>query len=367
MRNSGLYVHVPFCLTKCVYCDFYSITQTDLIDEWLLAVEQEAALYGAGEALFNSLYIGGGTPSLLGEERLARLFEALHRHFTFSTDAEITAEANPDDATRSSLSFMKSLGVNRLSLGIQSFDDRELAFLKRRHDSAQARGSIGAAMDAGFSNIGLDLIYGLPDQTNKAWKATLEQAVSFRPAHVSCYLLTVEGEAPLAAMAREGKVSLPGEERLRSLFLLTSKLLESRGFIHYEVSNFAASEALTCRHNDKYWTHAPYLGLGPAAHSFDGRTRWWNVRSVAAYCEALKKGKSPVEDSETLTPEQLALERCYLGARTKRGISLADLPPGAAPALRQLSKARLVRRLGDRLIPTTRGFLVADSLPVLLT
>ena len=223
------------------------------------------------QALFDSLYIGGGTPSLLGEERLARLFEALHRHFTFSTDAEITAEANPDDATRSSLSFMKSLGVNRLSLGIQSFDDRDLAFLKRRHDSARAQAAIGAARDAGFSNIGLDLIYGLPNQTNKAWTATLEQAVSFRPAHISCYLLTVEGEAPLAAMAREGEVRLPGEERVRSLFLLTSRFLESRGFIHYEVSNFAASEGLICRHNDKYWSHAPYLGLGPAAHSFDGK------------------------------------------------------------------------------------------------
>jgi len=367
MRNSGLYVHVPFCLTKCVYCDFCSITETGLIDEWLRAIGQEAALYAGTPALFDSLYIGGGTPSLLGEERLARLFEGLRRHFTFSPDAEVTIEVNPDDATMSGLSFMKSLGVNRLSLGIQSFNDRELAFLKRRHDSAQGRAAIEAARDAGFSNIGLDLIYGLPGQTNKGWKATLEEAVSFRPAHISCYFLTVEGEAPLAAMARQGKVTLPGEERLRSLFLLTSRFLESQGFIHYEVSNFAASDRLMCRHNDKYWTHAPYLGLGPAAHSFDGHTRRWNVRSVGAYCEALREGKRPVEGEEALSPEQLSLERCYLGARTKRGISLADVPEEAGPALRQLSRARLVRREGDRLIPTTRGFLVADSLPVLLT
>ena len=367
MRNSGLYVHVPFCRTKCVYCDFYSIIETDLIDEWLKAVEQEAALYGGTEALFDSLYIGGGTPSLLGEERLARLFEAVHRHFTFSSDAEITAEANPDEATRSSLSFMKSLGVNRLSLGIQSFNDRDLAFLKRRHDSARAQAAIGAAGDAGFSNIGLDLIYGLPKQTNKAWTATLEQAVSFRPAHISCYLLTVEGQAPLAAMAREGEVRLPGEERVRSLFLLTSRFLESRGFIHYEVSNFAASEGLICRHNDKYWSHAPYLGLGPAAHSFDGSRRWWNVRSLTAYCAALEQGSRPQEGSETLTSEQLALERCYLGLRTKRGMDLEDLPDSAGPAVRQLCKARLVRECGGRLIPSAKGFLVADSLPVLLT
>ena len=367
MRNSGLYVHVPFCLTKCVYCDFYSITEAGLIDEWLWAVEQEAAFYAGAPTLFDSLYLGGGTPSILGEGRLARLFEGLRRHFTFSSDAEITMEVNPDDATVSGLCLMKSLGVNRLSLGIQSFDDRELAFLKRRHDSAQARAAIRAAMDAGFSNIGLDLIYGLPGQTNRGWKGTLEQAVSFRPAHISCYFLTVEGEAPLAAMAREGKVVLPGEERLRSLFLLTSRFLESRGFIHYEVSNFAASDRLVCRHNDKYWTHAPYLGLGPAAHSFDGRSRRWNLRSVEAYCEALREGKSPVEGSESLSPEQLALERCYLGARTKRGISLADVPQAARPALRELRRARLVRKEGGRLIPTTRGFLVADSLPVLLT
>ncbi len=366
MRNSGLYVHVPFCRTKCVYCDFYSVTETSLIDAWLSAMEQEAALYGGAQALFDSLYIGGGTPSLLGEERLGRLFEALHRHFAFSSDAEITAEVNPDDATRSSLSFMKSLGVNRLSLGIQSFDDRDLAFLKRRHDSARAQAAIGAAGDAGFSNMGLDLIYGLPNQTNKAWTATLEQAVSFRPAHISCYLLTVEGQAPLAAMVREGTVRLPGEERVRSLFLLTSRFLESRGFIHYEVSNFSASEGLMCRHNDKYWSHAPYLGLGPAAHSFDGSRRRWNVRSVAAYCAALKQGNRPQEDSETLTSEQLALERCYLGLRTKSGIAVEDLPQSAGPAVRQLCKARLVRKEGGRLIPSARGFLVADSLPVLL-
>ncbi len=367
MRNSGLYVHVPFCRTKCVYCDFYSVVETGLIDAWLRAVEQEAAHYEHIFTHFDSLYIGGGTPTLLDARTLTRLFDALHRHFAFSSDTEITMEANPDDVTPSGLSFIRSLGVNRLSFGVQSFNDRELAFLKRRHDSRGAAAAIGAAIDAGFSNVGLDLIYGLPGQTKKGWMATLEQAVSFGPTHLSCYQLTVEGEAPLAAMAREGAVSLPGEERVRSLFLLTSRFLESRGFLHYEVSNFASSERRFCRHNDKYWTHVPYLGLGPAAHSFDGRRRWWNHRSIADYCTALDEGKEPVEGSEILTPEQLALEGCYLGLRTRRGVALGDLPESAMPAVRQLKKARLVHVRGDRIIPSPRGFLVADSLPVLLT
>jgi len=162
-------------------------------------------------------------------------------------------------------------------------------------------------------------------------------------------------------------VTLPGEEKERSLFLLTSRVLEAHGFIHYEVSNFAASEDSLCRHNEKYWRHVPYLGLGPSAHSFDGTRRWWNHRSVKRYCAALEGGEAPVEDAEALTSDQLDLERCYLGLRTRRGVALADLPERSMPMVRQLRKARLVRISGDRVIPSVRGFLVADSLPVLLT
>jgi oxygen-independent coproporphyrinogen III oxidase len=367
MRNSGLYVHVPFCRTKCIYCDFYSTTQTGLVDGWFEALEQEILLRKQAATRFDSLYIGGGTPTVLGCDGLARLFAILRDHFTFLEDIEITVEANPDDASDVLLARLKSLGVNRLSFGVQSFEDKELTFLKRRHDSAGAQAALEAARREGFSNIGIDLIYGLPGQTKKGWLGTLERALSFSPAHLSCYQLTVEGKTPLALLAESGRVTLPGDEKERSLFLLTSRHLEARGFVHYEVSNFASSEDFLCRHNEKYWSHVPYLGLGPSAHSFDGARRWWNHRTLERYCRALGKGEAPVEDSEVLTPDQIELERCYLGLRTRRGVALEDLPERSMPMVRQLRKARLVRLCGNRLIPSNRGFLVADSLPVLLS
>jgi oxygen-independent coproporphyrinogen-3 oxidase len=367
MRNSGLYVHVPFCRTKCIYCDFYSITRTGLVDAWLKALKKEIQLRRGSWEKFDTVYVGGGTPTVLGSDGLLRLFTLLRDSFTFSGNAEITVEANPDDIEPEMLTLLRSLGVNRLSFGVQSFDDDELSFLKRRHSATRAEAALAAATGAGFSNIGLDLIYGLPGQTKKRWLASLERALSFSPVHLSCYQLTVEGRTPLAILAESGKIVLPGNEKSATLFLATSRYLEERGFIHYEVSNFAASEESTCRHNEKYWSHVPYLGLGPSAHSFDGSKRWWNLHSVEGYCAAFDNGEAPVEGSEVLTPDQVRLERCYLGLRTRRGVDLADLPEHSAPAIRQLRKARLVRVREGRLIPSTRGLLVADSLPVLLT
>jgi oxygen-independent coproporphyrinogen III oxidase len=366
MKSSGLYIHVPFCRSKCVYCDFYSVTGGALVERWLRALEKEMAFYNRAFTHFDTLYIGGGTPSLLGSAEITALFGALRRHFTFSPNAETTMEANPDDANAEWLALVRSLGVNRISFGVQSFSDRELAFLQRRHDAAGAARAIEAARDAGFTNIGLDLIYGLPGQSKGDWLATLERAVSFKPAHLSCYQLTAEGETPLKEMIDRGSARLPGDEMGRRLFLLTSSLLEAHGFLHYEVSNFAASEDLTCGHNEKYWRHVPYLGLGPSAHSFDGTRRWWNHRSVEDYCDALDRGVPPVEEAEHLSTEQLDLERLYLGLRTSTGIGLEDLPKESAPILRQLRKAKLIRLDRNRITPTVRGYLVADSLPVLL-
>jgi oxygen-independent coproporphyrinogen-3 oxidase len=371
MRSStpalpGLYVHVPFCRTKCVYCDFYSVTRTRGKDAWLKSIGQEILLYKDRFSRFDSLYIGGGTPTCLDGGRLATLFQTIRRHFRFSSNAEITIEANPDDLDRQAAALLKSLGVARLSLGVQSFDDIDLAFLKRRHTRAGAESALEAVIGAGFTNIGIDLIYGLPGQTGERWIATLERALSFNPAHLSCYQLTSEGETPLARMVGLGRVSLPGEEEEADLFLLTSSFLGSHGFAHYEVSNFAASRRLVCRHNQKYWNHAPYLGLGPAAHSFDGSTRWWNYRSLERYCGALASGMRPVEGEELLSEEQIELEKLYLGLRTSRGIPLPDLPKESMPAVRALTKAGLLTVRGERLKPSRRGYLVADSLPLLL-
>lgn len=277
---AGLYVHVPFCRTKCLYCDFYSTTDDSLVDTWLQAIDQEMRLYKECFNVFDSLYIGGGTPSLLDTARITLLFSSLRNHFTFLPDSEITVEINPDDAGIERFRTLKSLGVNRLSIGVQSFVDDELAFLRRRHTAAAAERALEMAREAGFSHIGIDLIYGLPGQTKRGWRNTLERALSFAPKHLSCYQLTVEETTPLGLKVSRGEVRMPEGEQERALFLLTSRFLQEHGFVHYEVSNFAVSSDFFCRHNRKYWRHVPYLGLGPAAHSFDGGQRWWDHKTV---------------------------------------------------------------------------------------
>jgi oxygen-independent coproporphyrinogen-3 oxidase len=342
------------------------VTATGEVDAWLASLGQEIALYKDRFSRFGSLYIGGGTPTCLKERQIAALFEVLHKHFRFSAHAEITIEANPDDIDGPRAASLKSLGINRLSLGVQSFDDGELAFLRRRHTAAGAENALAAATGVGFSNIGIDLMYGLPGQTQETWLATLERALSFNPAHLSCYELTPEGETPLSSMVETGRILLPDEEAGRDFFLITSRFLEAHGFTHYEVSNFAARR-LYCRHNQKYWRHVEYLGLGPAAHSFDGTGRWWNHRSLERYRETLNRGERPVEGEELLSPEQLELERIYLGLRTRRGVRLPSLRKESLPVVRELKKAGLVTIRGDRLCPSRLGYLVADSLPLLLS
>jgi putative oxygen-independent coproporphyrinogen III oxidase len=441
MSSSGLYVHIPFCQSKCPYCDFYSITSPDLISAYLIALEKEARIYhtkmlsAGGNSLppglapakrsrrtnvsppgikippaplfqrgvkspplekgdlggfavahaktcgypntrfasFDSLYLGGGTPSLLNGSQLHALVESLRRHFEFGPDLEFTLEANPDDVTAAKLRLWRDLGVNRLSLGVQSLDEAELRFLQRRHTARQTQAALNLIRAAGFNNLGLDLMYGLPGQTQDTWRQTLETAVSFAPEHLSCYQLTVAGETPalrtpFARRLARGEFALPEEEAQRDFFLLTHHYLEDRGYIHYEISNFARGEEFLCRHNRKYWDHTPYLGLGPAAHSFQAGRRWWNFSSVAQYCEALEAGCAPVAGSESLTPAQLRLETLYLGFRTREGVALEVIRqhPGWQVALAALQDAGLVNLAHGRVSATPEGLVVADRLPLLL-
>jgi putative oxygen-independent coproporphyrinogen III oxidase len=363
---AGLYVHTPFCRSKCPYCDFYSITATDRVPAFLAALDNEARLYRDQFLLFDSLYLGGGTPSLLGEAQLTVLMETLQRNFAFAPNSEITIEANPDDLTPDKLALYQDLGINRLSLGAQSFDEKELRFLGRRHTAAQTMRALALIRAAGFANLGLDLIYGLPGQTTAAWLKTLETALSFVPEHLSCYQLTLTDDTPMGRMAAAGQVRLPIEETQREFFLLTARFLPERGYRHYEVANFAREEKYRCRHNRKYWTRAPYLGLGPAAHSFDGRRRWWNFSSVEKYCATLTAGRPPVAGAETLTPAQIRLEALYLGFRTQEGVSLATIreQPHGESLLRELTQAGLVRVRRDRVVATAPGLVVADRLPL---
>jgi oxygen-independent coproporphyrinogen-3 oxidase len=363
----GLYIHVPFCKTKCPYCDFYSVTDLTLVEGWLRALKKEMNLYRNNFGTFDSLYIGGGTPTVLSDPAMTSLFEELHNHFSFAHDTEITVEVNPDDISLKKLELLKSLGVNRLSIGVQSFNDDELKLLKRRHTHQGAEKALRFINSAGFTNFGIDLMYGLPGQDLESWIETLRKALTFYPTHMSCYQLTFEETTPFGKMLEQGSLQACTEKQGKDFFLATSSFLEQNGFIHYEISNFSKGNEFRSRHNCKYWHHIPYLSLGPGAHSFRNGLRWWNVRSIEDYCSNLQKGLRPIGGSETLTSEQFRLEKLMLGFRTRDGVLLDDACPEYTPngLLEDITKMRLVSIHGNRLIPSKKGFLMADQLPLL--
>jgi oxygen-independent coproporphyrinogen-3 oxidase len=369
----GLYIHIPFCLSKCPYCDFYSVRSISLLPAFLEALFKEMELYSGRIGPCDSVYIGGGTPSLLNPWQLEAILNKVLENFQLLPNPEITLETNPADLDQASLASIRALGINRLTIGCQSFDQAILAFLGRRHSANQAIDAIEAACSAGFANIGLDLIYGIPGQGMDAWMDTLRRALSFAPAHLSCYQLTVEPETLLGISYRQGAFSLPDEILQYDFFIKTAEMLEDAGYVHYEVSNFARDMTLASRHNQKYWDHTPYLGLGPSAHSFAANQRWWNYRSVDRYIAALKSGQLPVEASEGLTMEQLQLEALYLGLRTKKGIHLKDyaarycldLLAQKGDRLTTLQGAGLIAMEDGYLYPTRTGLAVADSLALI--
>ena len=369
----GLYIHIPFCIRKCGYCGFYSVTDRALIPAFLAALGREASRYRSSWGQFDTLHIGGGTPSLLPGDDLARIIDAVRTLFTITPTAEITVEVNPGDIDRDYLRGMRSAGVNRLTIGCQSFDDAVLAFLGRRHTARQARESVEMARQAGFDNIGIDLIFGFPGQSVAGWQATLAAALTLRLDHLSCYQLTIEKGTPFAERCNNGEIALPDDAIQADLFFSTSRILEGNGFVQYEVSNFARRCEVESRHNKKYWDHTPYLGLGPAAHSFDGRRRSWNVRSVDAYLGELAAGRLPIAASETLTPDQLRMETLFLSFRTKRGVNLGDFQRRFGRDL-LAEKGKILKRLGEEglvefrdgfIRPTRAGMAIADSLALI--
>ena len=364
----GLYVHTPFCVKKCSYCDFYSVASFQHAGKWLDALEKETRLYDGVFGDFDTLYFGGGTPGALDPARLAHLMDIPQRSFRFHPNTEITMELNPEDVGREGLRSLREAGVNRISIGAQSFDDRELKFLGRRHTADKTREALRFARDAGFGNIGLDLIYGLPGQELSTWRKTLEEGAAFFPEHLSCYQLTLERKTRLGALEARGEIVPIDEERAGEFFLFTSEFLQDHGYIHYEVSNFARGMEHVSRHNSKYWRHIPYLGLGPSAHSFRSGVRWWNVRSLEKYIDSAGRGLSPVDGEETLDAEQLRLERIFLGLRTLDGVPLRILGNGTAVErlLTVWEEAGLVTVRDGAVMPTRNGFLVADALSRML-
>ena len=372
-ETPGLYIHIPFCRTKCNYCAFHSSTALARVPEFLPALGQEMDLYRNDFSTFDTVYLGGGTPSALSIKDLATILKDVADKFTVSPDAEITLEANPGDVSVPLLKDLRRLGINRLNLGIQSFHDVVLHFLGRRHNRQQAVTAIEMAYTAGFDNLGLDLIYGLPGQNLPGWMDTLRQALSFQPAHLSCYQLTLEPETPLGIRHSQGEISLPDSEMLADFFFQTATAMDQAGYLHYEVSNFSRDEESLSRHNQKYWRHAPYLGLGPAAHSFRKNKRWWNHRDLGSYIKALQRKTPPREAEEILTPEQMRLEALFLGLRTEKGIDLenfrirygCDLLREKKSTIELLIESKLIVVTNGYLRPTLAGLAVADSLALI--
>ncbi|MFP4032915.1 MAG: radical SAM family heme chaperone HemW [Desulfococcaceae bacterium] len=319
----GVYIHVPFCRKKCRYCDFYSVSDLDRLPIFVDALLAEMALVAPGFSFpCDTLYFGGGTPSLLPPADVARLVEGVRAHFRLSSSAEITLEANPGTVTPESLSAFRRAGINRLSLGVQSLDAEQLRRLGRIHSPAEATKAFRDARRAGFSNIGIDLIYGLPSQSEAAWRRELARAAELGPEHISAYLLAWAPGTPLHRDRGLGRVRPPSEEIAARLFDVTFQALADLGYPAYEISNFARFPEFRSRHNQKYWTHAPYLGLGPAAHGFHPPERSWNLPSVRAHVAALRKGRVPVAGRERLGPAELAVEAVYLGLRRLDGVDI---------------------------------------------
>jgi len=369
----GLYIHLPFCRTKCPYCAFYSETDLSFIPDFLRALFQEMDMARNQFDRFDTVYIGGGTPSVFTSYQTEEILKRIRHNFTLAAHAEITLEANPADINISFLERLRDMGVNRLNLGIQSFDRKILNFLGRRHSSAQAISAIEISRKAGFTNLGFDLIYSVPGQDMKAWLDTLSQGVAFAPEHLSCYQLTVEANTPLLTRYQKGELPFLTEGLQYDFFIKTSEQLEDAGYAHYEVSNFSRGIEYASRHNQKYWDHTPYLGLGPSAHSFSGNRRWWNHRNLEDYINELSLRNAPIQAAETLSPEQLRLEALFLALRTSAGLHLKDFSEKFQYDL-LLEKGETLAKLQEEgrvtirdgiLYPTRSGLAIADSLALI--
>jgi oxygen-independent coproporphyrinogen III oxidase len=328
-QNAGIYIHIPFCLNKCPYCNFFSTTDLFMKEDFLKALLCEIDYYTGCLLTFDTIYFGGGTPSLLSVADLSLILKKLFNHFKIQKDTEITMEINPGTVTQKNLQGYIDAGINRLNVGIQSFQDNYLGFLGRIHSAQDARTTLQCARNAGFYNIGIDLIYGLPDQNLNHWENDLKTALSYDPEHLSCYMLTYEPKTPFYT-AREKDHILPPDENLTAeLFSFTWEYLFSHGYSPYEISNFSKThlgspKTYRSRHNQKYWTFAPYIGLGPSAHSYMEPIRFWNGKSLDYYIQTIQSGYSPMAGKESLTLEQQMMESIFLGLRTKEGIDLTQ-------------------------------------------
>lgn len=380
----GLYLHIPFCEKKCVYCDFYSIEKTGFMDSFLAALLGEIHLVAKKiqpKESFSTVFLGGGTPSLLTPAQLESIFAALHKQYKIDADAEITMECNPGTMDVNKLQGYKSLGVNRLSFGVQSFWEDELQFLGRIHNADEARRSIRLAQQAGFDNVNIDLMFALPMHSQERWEHTLREAVALETQHISAYSLIYEEGTPLYTRLQNGEVTPLAEGPDAEMFLFTGEFLQSHGFVQYEVSNFAKpkkpqknaeileNHLYISRHNLNYWQCGEYLSFGPSAHSYWNGDRWWNFSNLTAYLEELQQYRLPVANREHITNEQALTEYISLGLRSE-GIPLRrfeklfkfDFLSRNAPLVEAYVREGLLTVTDDYVRCTPKGYLWCDSL-----
>ena len=367
---AGIYIHIPFCTQACHYCDFHFSTNLDLKQGLVNAIVKEVAMqkdYLDGEEI-STIYFGGGTPSLLDKEDLLKIIKEIKKNHNLIPDTEITLEANPDDLTKQKLDDLRSIGINRLSIGIQSFNDNVLKFFNRSHNSEQAVKAIGAARSAGFDNISIDLIYGAPGQSNDSLNEDISKALSLRPEHISAYSLTIEERTVFGKWKASNKLTPVNEEVVAEQFELLMDTLTRKGYDHYEISNFGLPE-FHSRHNSSYWRGVKYLGLGPSAHSYDGISRQFNVANNSIYVRKIEASEVPFE-REVLTREDKINEHFFIGLRTAAGCDLDFLMEEYAFGLSdeqeeyvdQLVKLGKANFDGHIIRLTNKGKLLADKI-----
>ena len=367
---AGLYIHIPFCTKRCLYCDFFSNTEMKYKEPYLSTVIRELELrkdYLEGEPV-ETIYFGGGTPSQLQAADFSRIFEAIHRLFDVSPCAEITLEANPDDMTPGYVAGLQTLPFNRVSMGVQSFKEEDLRFLNRRHNREQALLAVDLCKKNGLENISVDLIYGLPGQTLEEWKQNLDTVIRLDIPHISAYHLIYEEGTALYKLKEAGKITPVDEDLSVALFTSLIDQLTANGYLHYEISNFARPGMLS-RHNSSYWIGKKYLGIGPSAHSYNGQNRQWNISSLPGYLQAIDKGVPDIE-IENLDINTRYNDFIITGLRTMWGIKFNEIQQQfgkdkliycqkqAAPYLKQ----GLLVEKNDTLTLSRNGIFISDSI-----
>lgn len=368
----GIYIHIPFCLSKCPYCDFNSIVMdSDLAEEYVKFLLKEIQNFSESqtEKMFvETVYFGGGTPSFLRTSQLADILATVFSSFEVKPDAEISLEANPGTLKKEKVEKLRKSGFNRASLGVQSFVDKELKILGRVHNNEQAIKSY-KILRKYFNNLSLDLIFGIPGQSLKTWRRNLNMALKLKPEHLSVYSLTIEEGTPFHYLWKQGKLSLPGEEETREMYLESINLLKAQGYRQYELSNFAR-KGFECQHNLRYWQGKEYIGFGAGAHSYFQEVRWGNIKDIKKYTEGCMKGTPIIDFKEKLTPSQKINEFIFLGLRMTEGIDLKklkenlnfDLEKEKKMEISELIKGRFLKMGKNNLRLTKKGILVADSI-----